>query len=83
MISQIIIAVTGVLAIWLSQDLRYDVRKWSPVVAIIGQPFWFIAMYSAEQYIILVLCGFYTASWLKGLYNYWGKTICRFLKLKK
>ena len=38
---QIAIALTGVVAIWLSQDHRIQFRKWASIFGLIGQPFWF------------------------------------------
>lgn len=72
-IPQIIIGITGVAAIWLSQDERWVARRWAPVVALFGQPFWFYEMYSAEKWGILVLCCLYTVSWIRGFHTYWIK----------
>jgi hypothetical protein len=75
MISQIVIGLTGVTAIWLSQAQDEGSRRWACVVALIGQPFWFYAMWSAEQWGILVLCCFYTISWMRGFYYHWIKHV--------
>ena len=56
---QIAIALTGVVAIWLSQDHRIQFRKWASIFGLIGQPFWFYSAYSAEQWGIFSLCFFY------------------------
>jgi nicotinamide riboside transporter PnuC len=72
--TQTMIVVTGVLAIWLSQDALESRRKWAPILGLIGQPFWFYAAYTTEQWGIFVLCFFYTAAWAKGLYTYWKPT---------
>jgi len=73
MFEQIGIALTGVIAIWLSQDTRESHRKWSSVFGCIAQPFWFIATWKAQQWGMFFLCFFYTAAWFKGFYNYWIK----------
>lgn len=67
MIAQIGIAIFGVLAVFLSQDVRVERRKWAPVFGLIGQPFWFWAAWSAEQWGILALCVLYTLCWARGL----------------
>jgi len=72
-IIQIIIGVTGVTAIWLSQNPDPRIHRWACVAGILGQPFWFIAMYQAEQWGILVLCVCYTISWMRGVRNYWWR----------
>ena len=68
---QIAIALTGVVAIWLSQDSREHVRKHACLFGIVGQPFWFYSAYTAEQWGIFILCFFYTAGWIKGIRLHW------------
>ncbi len=70
---QIGIALFGVSAIWLLNDKREHVRKWGPVMGIIGQPFWAWETYSKSQWFILALCVLYSWGWCKGLYGYWWK----------
>lgn len=67
------LAVTGVIAVWLSQDKRENWRKWSPVFGMASQPFWFYATYTAEQWGIFALCFVYTLCWARGLKAYWRK----------
>ncbi len=73
MIDQVAIAITGVVAIWLSQDKRENFRKYASIFGLAGQPFWFYSAFSAEQWGILLLTFFYTAAWFKGLKNHWFK----------
>lgn len=70
---QVAIAMTGVVAIWLSQDSRESRRRFACIFGLLGQPFWFYAAYSAEQWGIFVLCFLYTYSWLRGFRNNWVK----------
>lgn len=71
MIDQIAIALTGATAVWLSQDRRPSWQKWACIFGLCGQPFWFYATWSAEQWGIFAVCIIYTLAWLKGLKNYW------------
>jgi hypothetical protein len=71
---QIAIALTGVVAIWLSQDSRDDWRKYACLFGMAGQPFWFYSAYTAEQWGIFVLCFFYTYAWFKGVRLHWINT---------
>lgn len=71
---QIAIAMTGVVAIWLSQDARASWRRYACLFGIAGQPFWFYAAYTAEQWGIFALCFLYTYAWLKGVRNNWLAT---------
>lgn len=68
---QVGIALTGVVAIWLSQDKRERWRKYACLFGLAGQPFWFYSAYSTEQWGIFILCTFYTWAWLKGFRNNW------------
>ena len=68
---QIMIAFTGVIAIWLSQDKRDSFRKYACLFGLAGQPFWFYSAYTSDQWGIFVLCIFYTFSWAKGFNNNW------------
>ena len=68
---QVAIALTGVVAIWLSQDHREGLRKYACIFGLVGQPFWFYSAYSAEQWGIFVLCIFYTYAWFKGFRLHW------------
>lgn len=71
MIAQIGIAVFGVAAIWLSQDVRVERRKWAPICGLVGQPFWLWSAFAAEQWGVLALCVLYTLAWLKGFRQHW------------
>lgn len=73
MLEQIGIALTGVIAIWLSQDSNPNRRKYACIFGMLGQPFWFYSAYIAEQWGIFILCFFYAFSWMKGVYNFWIK----------
>ncbi len=70
---QIIIGLTGVTAIFLTQSTKQEFRKYAPIFGLIGQPFWFYSAYTSEQWGIFVLCIFYTFAWAKGIFNFWIK----------
>lgn len=72
MIEQICIAITGVVAILLSQqDKRKEWKKYACIFGLIGQPFWFYSTYNSEQWGIFILSIFYTYAWFIGLKNNW------------
>ena len=71
MLVQLLLAVTGVVAILLTQSTRSDRRKYACLFGLAGQPFWFYSAYTADQWGIFVLCIFYTYAWLTGLRNHW------------
>lgn len=71
MIEQIGIALTGVTAVWLTQDPRESWRRWAPIFGLCGQPFWFYSAYMAEQWGIFALCFLYALSWARGFRDQW------------
>lgn len=68
---QVFIAVTGVMAIWLSQDEKASRRRYASIFGLLAQPFWFYTTYTNEQWGIFVLSLFYTFAWWKGFRNNW------------
>jgi hypothetical protein len=77
---QIGLAFCGVMAIYLV-NRKDKLQKWGPVFGILGQPFWFYAMWHAEQWVPFFLSFIYLYSWVMGFYNMWivakrkGKTM--------
>lgn len=71
MIEQFAIALTGVTAIWLSQSRSVKARRFACLFGLAGQPFWFWAAISAQQWGIVVLCCFYTVAWARGVWTNW------------
>jgi hypothetical protein len=72
-IPQVAIACLGVTAIFLTQSHNERVRRWACIVGISGQPFWFWATYSAEQWGIFGLTFLYASAWGKGVWMHWIK----------
>lgn len=71
MIEQLLIAIFGVGAVFLSQRLEPTARRWAPVLGMASQPAWFYATWKAEQWGIFALSLLYTASWGMGIWNHW------------
>lgn len=73
LISQTLIALTGVLAAWVNQDPNASVRRWASIVGLLGQLFWFYSTFTASQWgMFAVTCGF-TISYGRGFYLGWLK----------
>jgi len=70
-LEQIGITLSGVIAIWLSQDERAAWRRWACIFGMLGQPFWFYAAWKAEQWGIFALCTLYTYAWARGVWTHW------------
>lgn len=71
MISQTIIAILGILSVWLSQDPHINRRKYACWFGLAGQPFWFYVSYSEQQWGIFFLSFVYTFAWMRGFKVYW------------
>ena len=75
MIEQSIIAITGVVAIFLTQSRDKKWQKYACLVGLVGQPFWMMATYQSEQWGMFVLTIFYTLAWLRSNRNFWFKYV--------
>ena len=71
--SQFWIAIFGVTAVAFSQAERVSLNKWAGIMGLVGQPFWFRAAYTGEQWGIFFLCFLYTFFWAKGVHKFWFK----------
>jgi len=71
MFEQVMIALTGALAIWLTQQDRAHLKKYACLVGMAGQPFWLYSAFESEQWGILALSIFYTYAWMVGIKNNW------------
>lgn len=71
MISQVGIVIFGLTAVFLSQQTELRLQRWAPVVGLVGQPFWFVATVSAEQWGMFLVVVLYTIVWAIGLRNHW------------
>jgi hypothetical protein len=72
-IAQCMIATFGVAAVWLSQDAREARRRFACLFGLAGQPAWFYAAYSTQQWGVFLLCFLYSFCWLRGLIYHWGQ----------
>lgn len=71
LIAQVVIVVCGVTAVYLSQDPRPNLRRWAPVLGLIGQPAWFATAIINEQWGLLAIAVLYTYSWARGFIIQW------------
>jgi hypothetical protein len=83
MIEQFFIAATELIAMYLMQSNKYTDRKYSSIFGLLGQPFWFYASYTHEQWGSLFIGFFFTALWVKNFKSYWIDPPERKLKPKE
>ena len=68
---QLVILISGVTAIALTQARSPKKRKYASIVGLAGQPAWLYITYSGEQYGMFLLCCVYTVVWAWGVYMNW------------
>jgi len=67
-----IIPITSLIAVGIAvHSERPENKRWSPVVGIIGQPFWIYASYTAQTWGIFFLSVVYMFVWASGIKKYW------------
>ena len=71
MIDQVAIALTGATAIFLTQSKHERVRRYACILGMLGQPAWFYAAITAEQWGIVAINCLYTIAWGKGVWLHW------------
>lgn len=73
MVVQILLAVTGLSAIYITQQRNDSIKKYAPVLGLLGQPLRYYTTLSNDQYGIFILTLGYTYLWGLGFYNAWFK----------
>lgn len=63
----------GASAVYLTQDVRPERRRWACICGMLGQPFWFMSAWEASQWGVFAISAFYTYSWGRGIWNFWIK----------
>lgn len=71
MFEQTVIAITGVVAIFLTQSRDRNWQRFACLIGLAGQPFWMMATYQSEQWGMFVLTLFYTLAWCRGIWTFW------------
>lgn len=70
-LSNILIVLFGVSAIWLSQSKSDILKKYACIFGLMSQPFWFYITIHTEQWGMVLVCMLYTIGWSRGFYNNW------------
>jgi hypothetical protein len=70
---QIGIALTGMIAVFLTQQSNEAWKRYACLFGLAGQPFWFYATIKAEQWGIAAMSVAYTYFWALGVWNNWLK----------
>ena len=73
MIVQLCIAIFGLSALWMAMGHNPRLRKWAPVLGLLGQPFWFLATVPSGNWGMVALCVAYTLVYVHGIRVQWGR----------
>ena len=67
MFSQIFIAVTEVIAVFLLNGSNVERKKYGAIFGLAGEPFWFISSYKTGQYGAFFLCFVFTGIFINSI----------------
>lgn len=70
-VAQIGIALTGAVAVFLTQSSTANLRRYACLFGMVGQPFWFMAAWKAGQMGVLFVSFLYALAWAKGVHTHW------------
>jgi hypothetical protein len=68
-IIQFCVAVIGLASIYAALHTSVAVRKFAPILGLVGQPFWFYVTITAEQWGMVALCLAYTVVYVRALFT--------------
>ena len=70
-VAQMVIVVTGPLAVWITQQKNESLKKYACLFGMAAQPFWLYATFTAGQWGIFIVSFVYTYSWWLGIRQHW------------
>jgi len=71
--TQIMIAITGCLAIYLTQQNKAEPKRYACIVGLLGQPFWIYVTFTTAQWEMFTSSILYTLACFVGYKNNWIK----------
>lgn len=72
-ISNTMIFVLSGLAVYINNYENTALRRWTYIVGICAQPFWFYTSITTHQYGLLLVTAIYTYCYAQGIYTFWIK----------
>lgn len=73
MITQLILALCGLSALWMATGHNLRARRWAPVVGLFGQPAWLWFAWQSSAWGLFVLSLVYSAVYVRGALVQWRK----------
>ena len=69
---QFALAFFGLTALWMATGHHLGLRKWAPVVGLVGQPFWIAFAVQARAWGLLALSLAYAGVYVRAAWLQWG-----------
>ena len=66
-----VLALFGLSSLWMALDPRPALRRWAPLVGLIGQPAWLLFAWGLDAWGLLAVSAAYTAVYLRGVWVQW------------
>lgn len=73
MMIQFLIAAFGLTSIYFAMGHNPRLRRWAPIIGLMGQPFWAIFAWQSEGWGLAVLVAAYTLVYIEGIRMQWGR----------
>jgi hypothetical protein len=70
--TQFLLALFGLTALWLAMGNSVRERKWAPVVGLLGQPAWLYYAIQSKAWGLLIISIAYTPVYARGAWKQWG-----------
>jgi hypothetical protein len=67
---QLGVVLFGSVAVWLHGCRDARVKRWGIMASLVCEPLWLYGAVKAGLWGIVIMCGIFTAGWLRGLYNH-------------
>lgn len=69
--NQLLIAIFGLSSIWMSMDHDARLRRWAPIVGLLGQPAWAWFAWQSGGWGLGALVVAYSAVYARGIWVQW------------
>ena len=71
--TQILIALFGLTAMFCAMGNNARLRKWSPIIGLLGQPAWAWFAWQTQAWGLAVISVAYTLVYIQGIRIQWGR----------
>jgi hypothetical protein len=73
MLLQVVLATFGLASLFMALDARPTLRRWAPLVGLVGQPAWLLFAWGLDAWGMFAVSVAYTLVYLRGAWVQWGR----------